>query len=91
VSWQTVLVLVVAGLLIVAVIWGAAAYHRQKQRAQAAEARVRELEGDLAASVDTVRRLLEVVDAAKLTDTDLAQDVARLLSLWSPVDPVPGG
>ena len=85
-DWKVVLVLVVAGLLIVAVIWGSVAYSKMRGRWQKAMAETERIKGELAGAKDDVRRLLALMELGRMADADLAKRLRDRLLAWSPLD-----
>jgi hypothetical protein len=86
VSWQTVLVLVAAGLLLVGVLVFVLAYRSVKKKLQAALVDVVRLQGDLDAALDDVARLLDLVENARLSDADAIKKLRARLQGWRAVD-----
>jgi hypothetical protein len=84
-SWQSVLVLVVLGLLVAAAIWFGVAYSRIKKKWQAAQLDCAEMKGELEGSRDDVQRLLSMIEIGRLTDADLAKRIRERLARWSPI------
>jgi hypothetical protein len=83
-SWQSVLVLVLAGLLVAAAIWFGVAYSRLKKKMQQAMLDCAKMKGELEGSKDDVQRLLSMIEIGRLSDEDLAKRIRERLARWSP-------
>lgn len=85
-SWQSVLVLVVVGLLVAAAIWFGVAYSRLKKKWQTSVAECARIKGELDGARDDVARLLSLIEIGRLTDGDLAKRLRERIARWAPTD-----
>lgn len=85
-SWQSVLVLVVLGLLVTAAIWFGVAYSRLKKKWQASVAECARITGELDGARDDVARLLSMIELGRLSDGDLAKRLRERIARWAPTD-----
>ena len=86
-SWQIVLVLVLAGLVLVGAVVFGVLLALARKRANEAEANAEQWRGRYQESADVVGRLTSVVEDKELSDAEAVAKLHAGLADWSPVDP----